>query len=82
MKDEKHITATQLTPIEWLYLMYCNKGETVYSPFNGIGSEGYVAVKTGRKYIGHELKPSYFMQAVENLKKAKELNAQKSLSLF
>ena len=82
MKDEKHITATQLTPIEWLYLMYCNKGETVYSPFNGIGSEGYVAVKTGRKYIGHELKPSYFMQAVENLKIAKELNAQKSLSLF
>lgn len=82
MKDEKHITATQLTPIEWLYLMYCNKGETVYSPFNGIGSEGYVAVKTGRKYIGHELKPSYFMQAVENLKKAKELNAQKSVSLF
>lgn len=79
MKDEKHITATQLTPIEWLYLMYCNKGETVYSPFNGIGSEGYVAVKTGRKYIGHELKPSYFIQSIENLKTAKALSSEPKL---
>lgn len=79
VRDEKHITATQLTPIEWLYLMYCNKGETVLSPFSGIGSEGYVAVKTGRKYIGFELKPSYFKQSIENLKIADCSNNQISL---
>lgn len=80
VRDEKHITATQLTPIEWLYEMYCNKGETVLSPFSGIGSEGYVAVKNGRKFIGFELKPSYFKQSIENIKSA---DAQKNqLSMF
>lgn len=79
VRDEKHITATQLTPIEWLYLMYCNKGETVLSPFSGIGSEGYVAVKTGRKFKGFELKPSYFKQSIENLKIADESKNQISL---
>lgn len=79
IKDERHITATQLTPIEWLYMMYCNKGETVLSPFSGIGSEGYVAVKTGRKYIGFELKPSYFLQSIENIKIADSVNRQSKL---
>ena len=79
IKDEKHITATQLTPIEWLYMMYCNKGEIVLSPFSGIGSEGYVAVKTGRKYIGFELKPSYFNQSIINLQVADSIKNQNNL---
>ena len=65
--DERHITPTQLTPIKWCYLMWCNKGETVLSPFSGIASEGYVAVKEDRKYIGIELKESYHELAKKNL---------------
>lgn len=68
--DERHITPTQLTPIEWCYNMWCNKGETVLSPFSGVASEGYVALKTGRKYIGIELKESYFDLSVKNLQTA------------
>jgi len=69
-KDERHITPTQLQPIQWCYMMWCNKGETVLSPFSGIASEGYVAIKTGRKYIGVELKESYFDISVKNLNNA------------
>ena len=69
-KDERHITPTQLQPIEWCYMMWCNKGETVLSPFSGIASEGYVALKTGRKYVGIELKESYFDISVKNLNNA------------
>lgn len=58
--DERHITATQLKPIEWCYLMWCNKGETVLSPFSGVASEGHQAIIMDRKYIGIELKKSYF----------------------
>jgi DNA modification methylase len=50
--------------------MWCNKGETVYSPFSGIGSEGYQSLKMGRKFIGVELKESYHNIAIENLKSA------------
>lgn len=66
-KDERHLTPTQLKPIEWLYLMYTNKGDTVLSPFSGIGSEGVQALKMDRKYIGIELKQSYFDISVKNL---------------
>jgi DNA modification methylase len=65
--DERHITPTQLQPIEWCYNMWCNKGETVLSPFSGVASEGYVALKTGRKYIGIELKDSYYELSKKNL---------------
>jgi len=77
--DERHITPTQLTPIEWCYLMWCNKCETVLSPFSGVASEGYVALKTGRKYIGIELKPSYYELSKKNLLSAIESNKQQSL---
>lgn len=77
--DERHITPTQLQPIEWCYLMWCNKGETVLSPFSGIASEGYVALRTGRKYIGIELKESYFDLSVKNLRNAIAQNAQLTL---
>ena len=78
-KDERHITATQLQPIEWCYMMWCNVGETVLSPFSGVASEGYVAVKTGRKYIGIELKESYHNFGHNNLKAVTEQKKQISL---
>lgn len=80
-RDERHITATQLKPIEWLYLMYSNKGDTVLSPFAGIGSESFQAIKMGRKALGIELKPSYFSLLVENCKRAEVANSQLELGL-
>jgi len=77
--DERHITPTQLTPIEWCYNMWCNKGETVLSPFSGVASEGVVALRTGRKYIGIELKESYYDLAKKNIASAVELNKQTKL---
>jgi len=77
--DERHITPTQLQPIEWCYNMWVNKGETVLSPFSGVASEGYVAVKSGRKYIGIELKESYFELAEKNLKSLIEEKKQTTL---
>ena len=80
LKDERHITATQLEPIKRCYDMYCNKGETVFSPFSGIGSEGYQAVLTDRKFIGFELKQEYHNQAIANLKVAD--TAKNQLTIF
>jgi len=74
--DERHITATQLQPIEWCYLMWTNEGDTVLSPFSGIASEGYQAVKMKRKYIGVELKKSYFDISKKNIASAMEENKQ------
>ncbi len=65
--DEKHICPLQLATIERCVKLYSNPGETVLSPFAGIGSEGYVSVKYGRRFVGIELKPSYFKIAVQNL---------------
>ena len=69
-KDEKHICPLQLPTIERLIHLYTNKGDTVYTPFMGIGSEVYQAVKMGRYGIGHELKESYFQTAKDNIKEA------------
>ena len=66
--DEKHICPLQLDTIERLIHLYSNKGDTVFTPFMGIGSEVYQAVKMGRKGIGFELKESYFDLAKANLK--------------
>jgi DNA modification methylase len=77
--DERHITPTQLKPIEWCYMMWCNKGETVLSPFSGVASEGVVALNTGRKYIGIELKESYYELSKKNLLNAIQLKNQISL---
>jgi hypothetical protein len=68
--DEKHICPLQLDTIERLILLYSNKGDTVFTPFMGIGSEVYQAVKMGRKGIGIELKESYFDLAKRNLQSA------------
>jgi hypothetical protein len=68
--DEKHICPLQLDVIERAIHLWTNEGDTVFSPFAGIGSEGYCAVKMGRKFIGVELKPEYVKHAVANLKEA------------
>ncbi len=74
--DEKHICPLQLGTIERCVKLWSNPGETVLSPFAGIGSEGYVSLKFRRRFIGIELKRSYFDTAVENLKKASAAIAQ------
>ena len=65
-KDERHICPLQLTVIRRALNLWTNPGDTVLTPFLGIGSEAYVALELGRRAIGIELKPSYFKQAVRN----------------
>ena len=65
-KDEKHICPLQLEVIRRALKLWSNPGDTVLSPFAGIGSEGYTAIQEGRKFIGAELKESYYRQAVAN----------------
>jgi DNA modification methylase len=65
--DERHICPLQLDVIERSIQLWSNPGDVVWSPFMGIGSEGYVALKMGRRFIGAELKASYFTMAQRNL---------------
>lgn len=74
-KDERHICPLQLDVIRRALRLWSNPGDTVLSPFAGIGSEGYVALQEGRKFIGAELKASYFRQASANLASAVASNA-------
>jgi DNA modification methylase len=71
-EDEKHICPLQLDVIERCITLWSNPGDTVLSPFAGIGSEGYVATKAGRRFIGIELKRSYFNVAVRNIQQASQ----------
>ncbi len=73
-QDEKHICPMPLDLTQRAMMLWSNPGDTVLSPFMGIGSEGFVAVKHKRKFIGVELKESYFNQACRNLRGA-EVNA-------
>lgn len=66
--DERHICPLQLQVIERAIDLWSAHGDTVFSPFMGIGSEGYVSIQKGRKFIGTELKPSYYRIALNNLK--------------
>lgn len=66
-QDEKHVHPLQLDVIERVVSLWSNEGETVLTPFMGVGSEVFAAVQLGRKGIGIELKPSYYRQAVKNL---------------
>lgn len=76
--DERHICPLQLDVIERCIDLWTNPGDLVLSPFTGIGSEGYVAVSTGRRFVGAELKESYFGVACRNLDDA----ARKPMDLF
>jgi DNA modification methylase len=71
--DERHICALQLGTIERCIRLWSNPGETVFSPFAGIGSEGYEAIRLGRRFLGVELKPEYFAAAKKNLSRAVEM---------
>jgi len=78
--DEKHICPLQLGTIERCIKLYSNPGETVLSPFMGIGSEIYQAIRFGRNGIGIELKESYYNIAVKNLESAQR--ESESIDLF
>lgn len=69
-KDEKHICPLQLDVIARGVELWSNPGDIVFSPFMGIGSEGYQAIKMGRRFVGVELKESYYRTAVNNLQMA------------
>jgi DNA modification methylase len=78
--DERHICPLQLDVIERGLQLWSRKNDVVLSPFMGIGSEGYVAIKDERRFIGIELKTAYFTVAVDNIRKAEKEN--KELTLF
>ena len=76
--DVKHICPLQLDVIERAMELWSAPNDLVFSPFLGVGSEGYTAVKMGRRFIGSELKPSYFDQAVKNMEDA----SRETMDLF
>jgi len=69
--DEKHMCPLQLDVIERCIHLWTNKNDLIFSPFTGIGSEGYCAVKMGRRFVGSELKRQYFDLACQNIADAK-----------
>lgn len=69
--DEKHMCPLQLDVIERCIHLWTNKGDLVFSPFTGIGSEGYTAIKMGRRFVGTELKPQYWELACQNIEDAR-----------
>lgn len=80
--DERHQHPLQLDVIYRSVEMWSNPGETVLTPFMGVGSEAYGAVKIGRRAIGCELKPSYYRQAVKNMASIQTEKTEDQLDLF
>jgi hypothetical protein len=78
-KDEKHVHPLQLDVIDRCLVLWSNPGERVLTPFMGVGSEVYAAVRNGRLGVGIELKPSYYRQAIKNLQAVEADHAQESL---
>jgi DNA modification methylase len=78
-KDEKHICPLQLETIERCLHLWSNEGDVVLSPFAGIGSEGHESIRLNRKFVGIELKPSYFEQMHKNLEALLKSRFQTSL---
>ena len=78
-QDEKHICPLQLDVIERAVELWTNPGDVVFSPFMGIGSEGYQSLKMGRKFIGIELKRSYFERAVVNMRAVENSGKQQTI---
>jgi hypothetical protein len=77
--DERHLTPLQIGVIDRVVKLWSAPDEIVYSPFAGIGSEGYSAVRLGRRFIGGELKKSYWLSAIKNLQEAESAN---TMTLF
>jgi DNA modification methylase len=73
--EERHLCPMPLDLTERIIRQYSNQGEVVYSPFMGIGSEGIMALKHGRRFIGTELKPAYYRQAERHLRMAEQSSA-------
>lgn len=80
--DTKHICPLQLGVIDRLVKLYSAPGEVVFSPFTGIGSEGYCALKLGRRFYGCELKREYHAAALKNLGRAIHIRAESDRTLF
>lgn len=80
--DTKHICPLQLEVIDRLVRLYTNPGEIVFSPFTGIGSEGYIALKRGRRFYGCELKDKYYDTASVNMERAIEARNAGQRGLF
>ena len=80
--DTKHICPLQLGVINRIVRLFSNPGEVVFSPFAGIGSEGYESLRLGRRFYGCELKPEYHAAAVANLDRAVRMNKEHSRTLF
>jgi hypothetical protein len=78
-KDERHICPLQLDLIERAVRLWSNRGETVLSPFAGIGSEGVESIRHGREFVGIELKPAYWKVACENLAEAERVAGEPTL---
>lgn len=78
-RDERHIAPLQLEVIRRAVQLWTNPDDLVLSPFAGIGSEGYVSIQEGRRFVGIELKRSYWTQAVANLERAVFLTNQPRL---
>jgi DNA modification methylase len=78
-QDEKHICPLQLEVIRRAVRLWTNPNDVVLSPFMGIGSEGHVSLQEGRRFVGAELKASYYAQAVANLKRATEGDRQAAM---
>lgn len=77
--DEKHICPLQLDTIDRAITLWSNEGDTIITPFLGIGSEVHEAVKLNRRGIGFELKESYFGEAVKNIKTMEQIKSQRTL---
>jgi hypothetical protein len=80
--DTQHICPLQLGVINRLVRLYSNPGEIVFSPFTGIGSEGYEALRLGRRFYGCELKPEYHTTALANLERAIRVRGANTQPLF
>lgn len=80
--DERHVCPLQLPVIERGIELWSNPGDIVLDPFNGIGSTGYKALLMGRKYVGVELKESYYKLSIKNLQQAEEMRRMETPSLF
>lgn len=81
-EDEKHLCPLQLGVIERCIKLWSAPGDIVFSPFSGIGSEGYQAIKFNRRFVGIELKESYYRVAIENLKEAERKSKEHGMPLF
>jgi len=81
-RDEKHVCPLQLDTIARCLELWSNPGDTVFSPFSGIGSEGYQSILMGRNYVGVELKQSYYDTAIKNMVRAENVSGTRQMEMF